>query len=350
MIQNRDFISIDYFTRRELEWVLDRAAEMKRHRRDYADLLKNRTLALVFFNASLRTRSSFDIGMAELGGHTTTLNIGHEVWSLEVEEGAVMLGDKTEHVKDAARVLSRYADAIAIRSFPKMESWTHEKRDLTIITFQKYSDVPIINLESSLAHPCQAMADIMTIRERFQKPDRRRILLCWAYHPRMLPMAVPNSVVSFATRFGMDLTIAHPEGWELDDEIMSRARKTAEESGGSLRVTNDFPTAFEGQEIVYAKSWGSKNYYGRNAEELETRKPFRDWIVTTDRMRQTADGVFMHCLPVRRNVEVTDEVMDSPCNLAYEQAENRLHVQRAILTGILLGEQPGASPAEAREP
>ncbi|MCR4318373.1 MAG: N-acetylornithine carbamoyltransferase [Planctomycetes bacterium] len=347
-ITGRDLITIDYYKPEELEWLFNLAWLLKNEPdlRKRQDMLDGFTLAMVFFNPSLRTRTSLDIGMYELGGHTITLNIGAGVWDLEVEEGIPMLGDKVEHIKDAAKVLGRYSDAIGIRSFPKMNSWAEDKKDLAIISFQKYSDVPIINLETALYHPCQALADAYTIREKFGAIKNRKVLLTWTTHPKALPMAVPNSFSLMSSKLGMDLTICRPDGWDLDDEIMARVRRNAKAAGSTVTITNDFEGAFEGQEVVYAKSWGSKNYYGRTPEELMARQPYHNWTVGKEQMARTANGKFMHCLPVRRNVVATDEVLDSESSIIYDQAENRLHTQKAVLLGMLGSPEIHAKLAE----
>jgi N-acetylornithine carbamoyltransferase len=184
-------------------------------------------------------------------------------------------------------------------------------------------------------HPCQAMADMMTIREKFGK-EKKKILMTWAWHPKPLPMAVPNSFALAAAQFGHNLRIAHPKGYELDEELISNIKRTVETSGGTMEFVDDPVSAYEAVDVVYAKSWGSRDFYGDPAAETAHRDPLRpDWIVNAEKMAFTDNGIFMHCLPVRRNVIVTDEVIDSPRSVVIDEAENRLHMQKAILGEVL---------------
>ena len=297
--------------------------------------LAGRSIALVFFNPSLRTRASMQVGVFELGGNAVVLEPGGTSWTLEHREGVVMDGDKTEHVAEFVRVLGRYAAGIGVRTFAALKDWEAERRDPVLAAFARYSDVPVINLESAMHHPCQAMADMMTIREKLGT-GKKRVLLTWAWHPKPLPMAVPNSFALAAAQMGHDLTIAHPPGYELDDELMMEIKNQAHENDGSVRVTNDVSEAFDGAEVVYAKSWGSSRFYGRVEEDIKERAEYRDrWIVDDEKMARTESGIFMHCLPVRRNVIVTDSVIDSARSVVIDEAENRLHVQKAIMTRLL---------------
>ena len=222
------------------------------------------------------------------------------------------------------------------------ESRLHEKPTrgarlfLSILkAFENYSDVPIINLESAMHHPCQALADMMTIREQLGV-GRKKVLLTWAWHPKPLPMAVPNSFALASAQMGHDLLIAHPQGYELDDELMEEIRRQAAGAGGRITIEHDVEEAFEGVEVVYAKSWGSKSFYGAAERDVAERAQYRaKWIVDEEKMASTNSAIFMHCLPVRRNVIVTDGVIDSQSSVVIDQAENRLHVQKAIMTKLL---------------
>ena len=208
--------------------------------------------------------------------------------------------------------------------------------------FARYAEVPVINLESAMHHPCQAMADMMTVREKLGS-GRKRVLMTWAWHPKPLPMAVPNSFALAAAQMGHDLVIAHPPGYELDDELMRDIETQTREAGASLSVTHDADEAFDGVEAVYAKSWGSKSFYGAPEKDIETRASFRGkWIVDGEKMRRTNGAIFMHCLPVRRNVIVTDEVIDSPQSVVVDEAENRLHVQKAIMQRLMQDAKGGS--------
>jgi len=297
--------------------------------------LSGKSVALVFFNPSLRTRASMQVGIYELGGNAVILEPGVTSWTLEHRENVVMDVDKTEHLKEFVRVLERYVSAIGVRSFAELKDWELERRDPILSAFEKYASVPIINLESAMYHPCQSMADMMTIRERFGKP-KKRVLLTWAWHPKPLPMAVPNSFALAAAQFGHDLRIAHPRGYELDAELLAEIENQAKENGGSLEIVNRIDEAFDDAEVVYAKSWGSFQHYGNADEDIRTRANYRDeWIVDEAKMRRTNEAIFMHCLPVRRNVIVTDAVIDSANSVVIDEAENRLHVQKAIMTKLI---------------
>src|SRR2546421_939723 len=330
----RDFLSTAGLSREELEGLIESALRFKRGT-DQSKPLAGKSVALVFFNPSLRTRASMQIGVYELGGNAVVLEPGGTSWTLEHREGAVMDGDKTEHVAEFVRVLGRYCFAIGVRTFASLKNWEEKRTDPILNAFAKYSDVPIINLESAMHHPCQAMADMMTIREKLGA-GRKKVLLTWAWHPTPLPMAVPNSFALAAAQLAHDLVIAHPKGYELDDELMSETRKQATAAGGSVTILNDADEALDGAEVVYAKSWGSRKFYGAPEKEIAERAPYRSqWIVDEGKMARTNSAIFMHCLPVRRNVIVTDGVIDSTASVVIDEAENRLHVQKAILKELI---------------
>ena len=275
------------------------------------------------------------VGVFELGGNAVVLEPGGTSWTLEHRDGVVMDGDKTEHVAEFVRVLGRYCAGLGVRTFAALKDWEEERRDPILSAFAKYADVPVINLESAMHHPCQAVADMMTVREKLGM-GRKRVLLTWAWHPKPLPMAVPNSFALAAAQMGHELTIAHPPGYELDEELMRNIAHHAERAGGSLTVTNEVDTSFDGAEVVYAKSWGSRRFYGAPEKDMETRVAHRaSWIVDERKMARTREGIFMHCLPVRRNVIVTDGVIDSSSSVVIDEAENRLHAQKAIMTKLL---------------
>jgi N-acetylornithine carbamoyltransferase len=297
--------------------------------------LDGRSVALVFFNPSLRTRASMQVGIYELGGNAVILEPGSTSWSLEHREGVVMDGDKTEHLKEFVRVLERYVSAIGVRTFAELKDWETERTDPILNAFAEYASVPVINLESAMHHPCQAMADMMTIRENLGE-EKKKVLLTWAWHPKPLPMAVPNSFALAAAQFGHDLRIGHPKGYELDGELIAQIERHAKQNGGSVEFTNNVDEGFESADAVYAKSWGGSQFYGSADADLEHRGQFRDsWIVDEKKMSRTNDAIFMHCLPVRRNVIVTDGVIDSARSVVIDEAENRLHVQKAIMSEII---------------
>jgi N-acetylornithine carbamoyltransferase len=332
----QSFLTTSDWTRAQLDQLIDSALRFK-NAPDHSKPLDGRSIALVFFNPSLRTRASMQVGIYELGGNAVMLEPGGTSWTLEHRDGAVMDADKTEHVAEFARVLGRYCAAIGVRTFAALKNWNEERTDPVLKAFAKYSEVPVINLESAMHHPCQAMADMMTIRKELG-PEHKRVVLTWAWHPKPLPMAVPNSFALAAAQMGHEVTIAHPEGYELDDELLAKISRQAAGAGGSLRTTNDMDEAFAGAEVIYAKSWGSKHFYGNAEADIAARAQYRGkWIVNEPKMARTNNAIFMHCLPVRRNVIVTDSVIDSGRSVVIDEAENRLHVQKAILARLLRG-------------
>ena len=329
----KNFLKTSDFSRSELEEILESALKFK-NQQIAGKPLNGKSVALVFFNPSLRTRASMQVGIYELGGNSVVLEPGGTSWTLEHREGAVMDSDKTEHLKEFVEVLERYVAAIGVRSFAELKDWDLERLDPILAAFEKYATKPLINLESAMHHPCQAMADMLTIREKFGS-KKKKILLAWAFHPKPLPMAVPNSFALAAAQFGHNLRIAHPAGYELDNELIAEIEEQTKEQGGSLEITNDVNVAFDDVDVAYAKSWGSKNFYGAAEKDLEFRANLRkDWIVDKTKMQRTNDAIFMHCLPVRRNVVVSDSVIDSANSVVIDEAENRLHVQKAILSAI----------------
>ncbi len=330
----KHFLTTGERTREELESLLDSASRFKRGE-DGSKPLAGRSVALVFFNPSLRTRASMQVGVYELGGNAVVLEPGGTSWTLEHREGVVMDGDKTEHVAEFVRVLGRYASLVGVRTFAALRDWKEERRDPVLNAFAKYAEVPVVNLESAMHHPCQAAADMMTVREKLGA-GRKRVLLTWAWHPKPLPMAVPNSFALAAAQLGHDLTIAHPPGYELDEELVAEINSRAFDAGSTVTVTHDVEGAFDGAEVVYAKSWGSKEFYGSPQDDVEERAPYRgEWIVDAPKMARTDGGLFMHCLPVRRNCIVTDEVIDSAASVVVDEAENRLHAQKAVMARLL---------------
>jgi len=330
----KHFLTTSDLTRADLDQLID-SARLFKQGDDQSKPLAGSSVALVFFNPSLRTRASMQIGIYELGGNAVVLEPGGTSWTLEHREGAVMDADKTEHVAEFVRVLGRYAVAIGVRTFAAMQDWEEERTDPILKAFAKYSEVPIINLESAMHHPCQSIADMMMIQEKLGE-GRKKVLLTWAWHPKPLPMAVPNSFALAAAQVGHDLVIANPPGYELDEELLGTIREQAAESGGSVSVSNEIEPAFDGIEVVYAKSWGSKAFYGTPEKDIAERAQYRDkWMVDEQKMARSNSALFMHCLPVRRNVIVTDGVINSASSVVIDEAENRLHVQKAILKRLV---------------
>src|SRR5215211_2910499 len=238
-----DFLNTIQMSREEIERLIESALRFK-HGDDLSQPLAGKSVALVFFNPSLRTRASMQVGIYELGGNAVVLEPGGTSWTLEHREGAVMDSDKTEHIAEFVRVLERYCVAIGVRTFAALKNWQEERTDPVLNAFAKYASAPIINLESAMHHPCQSLADMLTIREKLGA-GRKRVVLTWAWHPKPLPMAVPNSFALAAAQMGHDVVIAHPSGYELDEELLNTSRRFANESGGKLEITNDVATAYD---------------------------------------------------------------------------------------------------------
>ncbi len=303
-----------------------------------AGALAGKSVALVFFNPSLRTRSSFEIGIFEMGGHAVVLEPGKGAWPIEYRDGMVMDAEAEEHVEEVARVLSRYCDLIAVRAFPKFQRWEDDREDLVIKGFAKYATVPVVNMET-ITHPCQELALALTLKERLGTTDGKKFLLTWTYHPKPLNTAVANSGLIIAAKLGFDVTLLCPTPeYVLDPRYMDAARASVNENGRTLTVSHDPASAYAGAHIVYAKSWGALPYFGRWEEEKPVREQHKHFIVDEQKMALTADGgkgFFSHCLPLRRNVKATDAVVSSPHSLVIDEAENRLHVQKALLRRLI---------------
>ncbi len=335
----KHFLNTQDWTRAELDAVLDEAAAFKRSK--LGQQMAGKSIALVFFNPSLRTRTSFEIGAYQMGGHAVVLAPGKDAWPIEFDVGTVMDGDTEEHIAEVAQVLSRYVDLIAVRAFPKFVDWSVDREDKVLRSFARYSTVPVINLET-ITHPCQELAHALALRERFGNDLRgKKYVLTWTYHPKALNTAVANSALTIATRLGMDVTLLCPnEQYLLDERYMGWAAQNVAESGGSLTVSHDIQDAYRDADVVYAKSWGALPYFGSWADEKPMRDRYQHFIVDEAKMaltRNGGQGIFSHCLPLRRNVKATDGVMDSPQCFAVDEAENRLHVQKAVMARLLRG-------------
>jgi N-acetylornithine carbamoyltransferase len=330
------FLSTIDWTREQLDGLLYLAQELKQY--PVRDHLRGKSIALMFLNPSMRTRTSFDLGMQQLGGIAIVLQPGKDAWGIEFEPGAVMEGDAEEHIIEVAGVLSRYCDLIALRAFPLFKDWAVDREDPVIRGLAKHASVPVINMET-IVHPCQELALMMTLKEKLGEVARKKFLLTWTWHPRPLNTAVANSALLISTKFGMDVTLLCPEeAYRLDPQFMEAGSRFADQSGGSFAVTHDIEEAYTGADVVYAKSWGALPFYGRPEEEWELRKNYRHFIVDEDKMALTNQALFSHCLPLRRNVKATDGVMDADYCVAIDEAENRLHVQKALMMRLLEGD------------
>jgi Ornithine carbamoyltransferase len=281
------------------------------------ELGKNKMLGLLFFNPSLRTRLSTQKASLNLGMDCIVMNLNTEGWSLEFEDGTVMDGTKAEHIKEAAQVISQYCDIVGVRSFPTLTDKEKDEAEQVIYSFVKYSSIPVISLEGATEHPLQAVADALTIQE-YKTKRKPKVVLTWAPHPKALPHAVPNSFAKIMKLSEYDLVIAHPKGYELNPEITKGAT-----------ITDNQDEAFKNADFIYAKNWSSYNDYGKILSN-DT-----NWTITKEKMALTNNAKFMHCLPVRRNMIVSDEVLDSEDSIVIPQANNRTFAVQAILTKIL---------------
>lgn len=292
-------------------------------------IFADKLLAMVFFNPSLRTRASFEAAMLRHGGNAIVLEVGNGTWKLEDRDGVIMDGDRAEHVKEAVPVLARYADALAVRAFSSGISDAEDEADPIISAFRKHSSVPVISMESAREHPCQGLADLLTVQEACGT-TKVPVTLTWAPHMKPLPKAVPNSFLLTAAACGAEITVAHPAGYELAPEVRAEAAALAKATGGSVRFTHDQGEAMKGAKAVYAKAWGPSA--GASAAPMAA---LRSWMPTAAHMHGAAAGaIFLHCLPTRRNLEVHDSVLDGPWSRVVDEAENRFHIQRALLASM----------------
>lgn len=312
--------------------VLASAVQVRRSGALPTQAAAGKAIGLVFFNPSLRTRTSMERAAQQLGAHATVLTPGRGTWGFAWEEGAVMDGDAAEHVTDAIAVLSRYYDALGVRVFATGTDYEQDASDALIQQIAAAATVPVVSLESAWHHPCQALADAAVLHDRFDGDVQgKRFVLSWTHHPRALPMAVPNSALLMAARCGMDVTVARPDSHALDAGVMQQAEALAAERGGAVTETDDLDAAVDGADVIYAKSWGGPMMYADPEQEAALRAQHTDWRITAGRMAATREGAFMHCLPIRRNVVADDAVLDGPHALHLDQAAYRLHAQRALL-------------------
>jgi len=334
-MRKRDFLATEDLTPEQFQGLLDLAVRVKRG--EVKGGLEGKIFAAAFMDPSLRTRSSFESAMFLHGGHMIVLEPGRGSWTWETEPGAVMEGTAVEHLIETSRVLARYADAIGVRVFPRGKEWVRERQDRVIKDFAAYSDKPVVNLESTRRHPCQGLADAMTLKEKLGDPKGKKFVLSWAWHPKALPTAVPSSAAIAAAQLGMEVVIARPEGYDLDPDDMATLYRLSAANGGRITLADSLTDAMVGADAVYVKSWGSLQYYGRPDEEREFRAGLRPWKMNVENLRATkaGKGIVMHCLPVRRNVEIDDAVLDGPCSVVVDQAENRMHVQRALMLDLI---------------
>lgn len=301
------------------DWV-NEALQLKENLHAYPDLGKNKTLGLVFLNPSLRTRMSSIKAGENVGMQVQVINAGQDSWVWEFDENAVMNGNTTEHIKDAAQVLSQYCDIIGIRCFPGLKNKTEDTTDKILNMFIQYASVPVISLESATRHPLQSFADLITIKETWTKPSPPKVVLCWAPHVKPIAHSVGNSFAEWMNAADVDFCIANPEGYDLAPEYVENAK-----------VYHNLEEAVKDADYIYFKNWSSYEDYGAMPEVKG------NWLLGEDFVRENPDTRYMHCLPVRRNVEVSDAVLDAPGSLIYQQAYNRTVSVQTVITKILNG-------------
>jgi N-acetylornithine carbamoyltransferase len=295
--------------------------------------LRDKLFGMLFFNPSLRTRVSFEAVMARGGGSAVVMEAGSSTWKFEERLGAVMDGDRAEHLKEAVPVLCRYVDALAVRTFADRVDDDADNDDAVIKAFRQYATVPVVSMESAREHPCQGLADLLTIEEQFGSAKGLPVTLTWAPHIKSLPKAVPNSFLLTAAARGCEVRVACPKGFELHPDVVHEAETYAAGSGGSVSFFQEQLPALNGSRAVYAKAWGPATLSGLGSDVV---RHHADWMISPNHMETGArDAIFLHCLPVRRNVEVADAVLDGPWSRVVDEAENRFHVQRALLDWML---------------
>jgi len=340
-----DFVTTWDYSRKELETILELASELKKsyYLDEQLDLFDRQTLFMLFYNPSLRTRNSFEAGMTQLGGHAHFLDASTSYIPVPGDTTPVLEGGESrERLKDSARVLDTYGDMIAIRAFGDAVDWEYGKGHEMMRGFAEHADNPVINMEDNMFHPCQSMADMLTLKEEFglRHLQDKKVVLSWAPAPNpWKPVGVPQSFLRM-TEFGMDVTVATPPEFELDDEYVGKAREMADEQGSEFVQTNDVEEAYEGADVVYAKNWTSLDFIPPNTDEPKMDKVKEiqeqyvgEWTCDAELMDRTDDANYMHCLPadVGEDLEVTPEVIDSDGSLTIDQAENRMHAQKGIM-------------------
>ena len=311
----KNYLTIDDLP--NLDNAVAEALTLKKDPYKYNNIGKNKTLGMLFFNPSLRTRLSTQKAAQQLGIHTMIMNFSNEAWALEFEDGTEMSGLRSEHIKEAAAVVSQYCDIVAIRAFASLTDKESDETEKVMHNFAKYASIPVVNMESATAHPLQAIADAITIKEH-STIKRPKIVLTWAPHPKALPHAVANSFTRMVQKLDAEFVIAHPDGYTLDPKITK-----------STPLYRNQEEAFEGADFVYAKNWCSYTDYGK------VIRTDNSWMLTAEKLKNTNHAKFMHCLPVRRNIVVSDDVLDSPNSLVIEQANNRTFSAQVVLKKII---------------
>ncbi len=330
----KQFNDLGDFQPEEVRALLDLAKRLETSPEPQA--LAGKVLALLFLSPSLRTLASFQAAMVRLGGGSFVISPDMSIHGLETRPGIVMDGMAAEHIREAMPVIASYGDAIGIRAFAQRENLETDLADDEFNRLMELCDIPKINMESAINHPCQSLADWKTMDDLNIPANGGKFVLSWAYHPRALPLAVPSATVHMAAMRGMDVTVLRPDGFELPDAIMHKTKQAAAASGGSVTETDDRAVALEGANVIYAKSWMSTRHYGNLPADEEHRRGLEDWCVDEPWFDTAAeDARFMHCLPVRRGVVVADRVLDGPRSIVIPEARNRMYAQMAVLHQML---------------
>ncbi len=330
------FNDLTDFSTEEINALLELATRLEQQPEPRA--LEGKILSLLFLSPSLRTLASFQAAMGRLGGGSFVISPDMSIHGLETRPGIVMDGAAAEHIREAVPVIASYGDAIGIRAFAERRNLDDDLADREFEKLGSLVDVPLINMESAIQHPCQNLADWKTMDDLEVPAQGGRFVLSWAYHPRALPLAVPASTVQMAAMRGMDVVVLNPPGFDLPQPVMDKARAASAASGGSVTETGDRREAMEGAHIVYAKSWSSTQHYGDRLADQAQREELIDWCIDDPWFENArTDCRFMHCLPVRRGVVVTDRVLDGPRSIVLPEARNRMLAQMAVLYRMLKG-------------
>ena len=322
------------FSNDEIAALLELANRLDAHPEPQA--LRGKVLSLLFLSPSLRTLASFQAAMTRLGGGSFVISPDMSIHGIETRPGIVMDGAAAEHIREAVPVIASYGDAIGIRAFAERKNLEHDMAEIEFNALTDLIDTPYINMESAMGHPCQNLADWKTLDDLDIPANGAKFVLSWAYHPKALPLAVPASTLYMAAKRGMDVTVLRPDGFQLPAPLMQKAIFAAEESGGSVRETDDRKEAMEGAHVIYAKSWSSTAHYGDKLGDQKLREGLIDWCVDEPWFDNARDDCrFMHCLPVRRGVVVSEPVLDGPRSVVSPEARNRMLAQMAVLHQML---------------
>lgn len=328
------FHHLGEFDQEHVAALVQLAQRLEKHPEPTA--LAGKVLSLLFLSPSLRTLASFQAGMARLGGGAFVISPDMSIHGLESRDGIVMDGSAAEHIREAVPVIASYGDAMGLRAFADRKNLDDDIADQRFLQLTDLIDTPWINMESAMSHPCQSLADWKTLDDHAIPANGGKFVLSWAWHPKALPLAVPSSTVHMAAMRGMDVTVLAPEGFELPPAIIEGARTAAEASGGSLTETSDRNTAMQDAHVIYAKSWSSTQHYGNKIADEKARADLKDWCVDEPWFANArTDCRFMHCLPVRRGVVVSDDILDGPRSIVIAEARNRMLAQMAVLYDMM---------------